>query len=218
MSNFKTLMLVAALGAGTPVGLASAAPITLSGGVLILNNSSSGNPFGPSGISILVGDNSVVPNGNMGTTGSAQTTNLSTGATFAKPLLFTGNTVQPNSFCCSGVAYDPNLLGPWTLTFANSAGGSTNTKSEMSGSDVGVKVPIFASNVTVSGSGATPTFTWTYNPPGTLPNYVNVAIFDPTRKNANGVPDLVGGGSLCWHHRLVYRAKCPRRWSAFTKS
>lgn len=185
------------LGSGSLICPASAAPITLGGGALILNNSSSGNPFGPSGISILVGDNLVVPNGYMGTTGSAQTTELPPGmGTFTIPLQFYGNTVQPNSFCCSGVPYNPNLLGPWTLTFTNSAGGSINTASEMTGSDVGVTVPRFASNVTVSGSGATPTFTWTYNPPGALPNYVNVAISDPTMSNAAGFPDLVGGGTF----------------------
>jgi len=174
MSNFKTLMLVAALGA-TPVGLASAAPITLSGGALTIIDSSSGDPFGPPGMGIVVGDNSVVPSG--GTTGSA--TNQSTG--FTIPLTFFGNTLQPNSFCCSGVPYNPDLLGPWTLTFTNSAGGSTNTASEVTGSDVGVTVPPFPLNVTASGSGATPTYTWTY-PTGSV-SYVNVAIYDPTMKN-----------------------------------
>lgn len=191
MRKFKTLLLASLLAAGAPLGLASAAPITsLGGGALILNDSSSGNPFGSSGMSILVGDNSVVPNGHMGTTGSA--TNLSTG--FTTPLLFTANTVQPNSFCCTGVPYNSALFGPWTLTFTNSAGGSTNTATETTGSDVGVTLPPFASNVTVSGSGATPTFAWTY--PTSSVNYVNVAIFDPTRTNANGAPDLVGGGTF----------------------
>jgi hypothetical protein len=197
MNNVKILLIASLFASGTLIGPAFAAPIThLDGGALILVDSSSGNPFGPSGMAILVGDNSVVPNGKMGTTGSATTTNLSTGKPFTTPLLFTAKTVQPNSFCCTGVPYNPDLFGPWTLTFTNSAGGSTNTASETTGSDVGVTVPRFASNVTASGSGATPTFTWAYNLPGTLPNYVNVAIFDPTRKNANGSPDLVGGGTF----------------------
>jgi hypothetical protein len=114
--------------------------------------------------------------------------------TFSTPLLFTANTVQPNSFCCTGVPYNPDLLGPWTLTFTNSAGGTTNTASKTTGSLVGVTAPPFASNVTVSGSGATPTFAWTY-PTGSV-NYVNVAIFDPSLKSANGAPDLVGGGTF----------------------
>ena len=155
MSKFKILLLASLIAAGAPLGLAPAGPITLSGGELILVNNGPGNPFGPSNVQqILVGDNSVVPNGYGGTTGSAQTTNLSSGATFTQPLLFTANTVQPNSFCCTGVAYNPNLLGPWTLTFANSAGGSANTASETTGSLIGVTAPPLAKNVTVSGSGA----------------------------------------------------------------
>ena len=100
---------------------------------------------------IAYGDDDVVPNGSGGTTATAQITDLSTGATVPEPLAFNGSTALPNHFGAT-IPYNPDLIGRWTLTFTNSAGGSDNTVSVKTGSLVGVTPPPFASNVTVSGS------------------------------------------------------------------
>ena len=126
------------------------------------------------GVFMYVGDITVIPNGNAGTTGSAQTTNLSTGATFVASLPFVGTPAVPNQFNLA-IPYNVDLFGPWTLNFTN----GPDTASAATGSIPGLSViPPFASNVTVSGSSANPTFSWTF-PAGSV-NGVNVNIFDQT--------------------------------------
>jgi hypothetical protein len=196
MSNFTTLLLATALASGSLISPASATPITLGAPFLILDDSASNDIGRGTGEFIEVGDNTVLPNGSGGTTGSAQTTNLSTGATFTVPLPFVGSTAIPNQFG-RGIAYNPNLLGPWTLNFSNGSSASpsgVNTASVTTGSLAGVTIPPFASNVTVSGSSSNPTFTWTY-PTGSV-NGVIVNIFDKSLTAAGGGVDAVYAASF----------------------
>jgi hypothetical protein len=205
--NVGTLLLATVLGSGSLISQASAAPITLGTPFLILSDRGP-NDIGISpGVFISVGDVTVIPNGSGGTTGSAQTTNLSTGATFTESLPFIGSTAAPDQFELS-IPENPNLFGPWTLNFTNGTDTASGTTGSISGPGV---VPPFASNVTVSGSSANPTFTWTY-PPGSVGG-VQVNIYDKSLMTAAGGARL---GLCCkfpWHDQLVYRAECPCRWS-----
>ena len=84
MNIAKILVVATVLGSGILISPASAAPITLGTPFLILNAIAANDIGRTPGVFISVGDNTVIPNGSGGTTGSAQTTNLSTGATFTR--------------------------------------------------------------------------------------------------------------------------------------
>ena len=195
MSNLNPLLLATALGSGALVSQASAAPFTSVGPPWLELTIANANDIGvPADERISYGDTQVVPNGNPGpsggTTGSAQTTNLVTGAIRTFPLPWTGSTSVPNSFGDT-ISYNShlNLIGRWTLTFTNAVGaaGAPNTVSVTTGSLVGVTVPPFAQNVTVSGSSANPTFTWTYKS-GSGVDGVQINIYDDTMANLAGMP------------------------------
>jgi PEP-CTERM motif len=191
MSNLKALSLLAvALGSGNLIGPAVAAPITVGPPWLELTLANENDIGFATDERISYGDTQVVPNGSGGTTGSAQTTNLATGVIRTFPLPWTGSTSVNNSFGDT-ISYNtnPNLIGPWTLTFTNAVGaaGAPNTVSATTGSLVGVTVPPFAQNVTVSGSSANPTFSWTYQN-GSGVGGVQVNIYDNTMANLAGMP------------------------------
>jgi hypothetical protein len=99
---------------------------------------------------IIVAADSVIPNGTMtatgGTTATAQTTDQSTGVSYGPYTFpFTPNSVSPNMFSLTK-GYESYFTYPWTLTFTNASTLPTP----------------FSSNVTESGTGLNPTFTWTY--------------------------------------------------------
>jgi len=172
------------------IGPAVAAPITVGPPWLELTLANENDIGFATDERISYGDTQVSPNGSGGTTGSAQTTNLVTGAIRTFPLPWTGSTSVNNSFGDT-ISYNahPNLIGPWTLTFTNAVGaaGAPNTVSVTTGSLVGVTVPHFAQNVTVSGSSANPTFSWTYQN-GSGVDGVQVNIYDDTMANLAGMP------------------------------
>ena len=136
---------------------------------------------------IAIGDSSVVPNGSAGTTATAHTTNLISGASVAIVVPFQGLFVAPNQFG-TNIAYNPSLLGPWTLNFRNGA----NTTSVVTGSLIGAPITPFATNVVISGSPPNPTFSWTF-PSGTIDS-VRVNIYDKTRFAKNGITDQIYAG------------------------
>jgi hypothetical protein len=98
------------------------------------------------------GANSVVPNGTNGTTGLATTTNLSTGLTVSRTINYAPSPIIPNFFS-RNIAIDPNLLGPWTLTFTNGVDSSSATVSLPAGASVAP----FVNSITLSGTSANPT-------------------------------------------------------------
>jgi hypothetical protein len=123
--------------------------------------------LGPNDIYLAQGDliilsALVTPNGLNGTKATAQTTNLSTGL-LTQPMVipFAPNTVDPNQFN-RGFTYDPNLTGPWTVTFTNYVNTVNTTIVTTPFSLVGVAPVPFANNVTISGSNLNPTFAWSY--------------------------------------------------------
>ena len=190
MKRTNILLLATTLGSMGPAGMASATPLTVGAPYLLLRDVAENDIGIATGERIEFGDTSVVPNGNNGTTASAQTTNLSTGAPITEALPFVGSTAVPNQFDRS-IAYNANLLGPRTLTFTNAVGsaGAPDTATVTTGSLVGVTPPPFASNVTISGSSANPAFAWTY-PTGSV-NGVIINIFDKSLMNAAGGADIV---------------------------
>src|SRR6266478_5554037 len=107
----------------TPV---AAVPITVSGAFDILDVRSVNSVGSATGTRIFFGANTVIPNGAAGTTASAQTVNLTTGQPVTQSLPFVGSTAIPNQFGRT-IPDDPNLRGPWTLTFVNGTNTQTAT-------------------------------------------------------------------------------------------
>lgn len=184
-----TLLVAAALGSASVVRSPSAEPVTASTPFLFLNNKGFNDIGMCTALLIAIGDGSVVPNGSAGTTGTAETTNLSTGTPVTIAVPFEGLTTAPNAFGMD-IGYNVNLLGPWTLTFTNSAGGSTNTASVTTSSLVGATVAPPPLNVTLSSTNPTnPTFSWAF--PSNSVNDVIINIYDNSRLSAGGGTDIV---------------------------
>jgi len=137
------------------------------------------------GPKIILGADSVTPNGDAGTQVTAQPTNLSIGP---QVIPFDPLTTAPNQFQ-QVFPDDANLTVPWTVNFTNGA----NTLTLTTPSLVGVTPAPFATNVTVSGSGLNPTFAWSY-PAGV--NGVDVLIYDKAALVSGGSPDLVFSQSV----------------------
>ncbi len=195
---FVALAALAALSAGTmtfgaataqaaaicvaPAGL----PADCGDGLSLRLNDNSTNDLGfTPGLEIILGADSVTPNGDAGTTVTAQPTNLSIGP---QVIPFLPLTTVPNQF--EQVFPDEaNLTVPWTVNFTNGATTLTLTTPSL----VGVTPAPFATNVTVSGSGLNPTFSWTY-PAGI--DGVDVLLYDKAALVDGGTPDLVWSESV----------------------
>ena len=189
MSKFKLVGLAALLGAGNVISQASASPITLVDGPYLFLSDKGENDINQGiGEFIAIGDDAVLP--SAGTTVSAQTTNLVTGASVTVPVPFVGSTVQPNQFG-TDIGYHADRLGAWTLTFSN---GADTTSATTPGTLIGVSPAPPASNVTISGSSTNPTFSWTF--PNNSVNNVSIGIFDDLMKNAGGGVDQVYGATF----------------------
>ena len=119
-----------------------------------------------------------MPNGSgagafAATTGFATTTNLTTGNTFAPTVPFDPGPASPNFFQGSfAISANPsgnhnpiNLTGPWTITFENAGTSPTNVSVPLPPL-TGSELP-FVNSVTLSGTSANPTFSWT--PPMGIP-------------------------------------------------
>jgi hypothetical protein len=159
--------------------LVSAEPITVLKPFHFRDNRSANNVFVGQGEKLSYGAQYVVPNGNQGTTGSA------TQGLVTTPLQFEDFSVAPNQFDWS-VPYNPNLTAQWTLTFNN--GPDTATIQTPS---VGTAPQLpFAASVAISGSGLTPTFSWTF-PESFIPDGIRIQIWDLERKASPNVFDLI---------------------------
>ena len=82
--------------------------------------------------------------------------------------------VIPNQFNLV-IPYDPDLTGPWTLTFTNDATTAPHNHRHDATRLEGVAPAPMPTNVMESGSGLNPTFTWSY-PPSV--NGVTVEIYE----------------------------------------
>jgi PEP-CTERM motif len=121
-----------------------------------------------SGQFLRFGTNSVVPNGGAGTTGAA--IKDSNGTTFT--INFAPGPAIPNFFQRL-VTDSPNLRGDWTLRFTNGADVAT---AAVSLAATAQQAP-FVNSITLSGSSAAPTFTWTPPPAATVNGY-RINIYD----------------------------------------
>ena len=152
---------------------ANAAPISVTDPFAFRENESANSVGFVPGDQLFFGAQSVVPNGNNGTTGVA------TQVPVTRPLTFYKFTIFPNLFA-SGLPYNSNLTGQWNLTFTN---GADQTSVLTPSVGTAPLVP-FVSSVAISGSGSTPTFTWTL-PSGLTPDGVRIQIWDLQQPVAN---------------------------------
>jgi hypothetical protein len=153
--------------------LASAEPITVYHPFHFREHESANSVGFLPGDRLFFGAQSVLPNGNNGTTGVA------TQGSVTRPLTFYEFTVAPNQFA-GAVDYAPALTGQWLLTFTNGPDTATAPTPTVGGAPL---LP-FVSSVAISGSGATPTFTWTL-PSGFTPDGIRVQIWDLQEPVAN---------------------------------
>jgi hypothetical protein len=133
---------------------------------------------------IRFGANSVVPNGDSGTTGLATFFNTSNNQTITRQINFTPNPFVPNFFTRS-IPYEDRFVVPWTISFSNNTGGTTDAFSELLSFPSGTfRLPVVHS-ISMSGSSVFPTFTWT--PPSFVnPDGYRVNIFDRAFPGSTG--------------------------------
>jgi len=156
-----------------------AEPITVAGAFHFRDNQSANNVFRVQGDRLTFGADPVVPDGYSGTTGAA------TQGTVTKSLYFYPYSTSPHHFA-SSVPYNSDLTGQWNLTFTN-GGDTTDVQTPSVGA--APQLP-FASNVAISGSGLTPTFSWTV-PGGFTLDGVRLQIWDLENRLSDGTADNV---------------------------
>ena len=182
----KTMRFIAFACAGVLFGSslisqANANPLTVTNPYLQLLNVSGNSVGATPGWRIRFGANDVVPNGAAGTTGLATTTytgQACLGCPVEVPIPFSSDPVSPNFFGRT-IPFDSGLLDPWTLTFTN--GGDTSQTTL--GFNGATAPPAFVTSITLSGSSANPTFTWT-PPPSTVVDGYRINIYDKSQNNA----------------------------------
>lgn len=103
-----------------------------------------------------------------------------------------GLAVNP-TFCAGLVTFDLNRIGSWNLTFQNGPDVATATTPNLAGMPTD-PVP-FPTNATISGTGTTPTLSWTV-PPTFQPDAVRVQVFDKGVTLANGTKDVIFSTNL----------------------
>ena len=100
------------------------------------------------------------------------TTNLVTGATVTRTINFDPGPAVPNFFD-RYVADDRALYGPWAMRFTS---GTDSTSTTVSMNTNAQQAP-FVNSITLSGTSANPTFSWT-PPPGATVNGYRLNVFD----------------------------------------
>ena len=196
-----------ALGIAGLSSLAHAAALTVPTSDVFLQyiNASPSSLFGLGGEDIRYGANNVVPNGDaatngvgVATTGIATTTNIATAALISHSIPFFPGPADPDNFqgsfaicttaCSPSAPNNPvNLTGPWTITFKNTATSPTSVSNTLTLQ--GSEIP-FVNTVTLSGTSANPTFSWT--PPAGVPvNGYRVDIFENNLANPPNSSGLI---------------------------
>ena len=159
--------------------LVGADPITVTKPFHFRDNRSANTALTGQGEMLTYGAHYVVPNGDNGTTGSATQGPVTT------PLEFDPFSAAPNQFGWA-VPYNPNLTGQWTLTFNN---GPDITTVQTPSVGTAPQLP-FAASVAISGSGFTPTFSWTF-PESYTPNGIRIMIWDLEHKVSLHAFDII---------------------------
>ena len=97
---------------------ALAAPVTITTPFMNLENRAVNSLGFAPGRFARIGANSVVPNGDAGTTGVGTTVDLVSGLTVTRTIDFNPGPIIPNFFS-RGLGDSPSLFGAWTLKFSN---------------------------------------------------------------------------------------------------
>ena len=172
-----------------------AAPVTITTPFINFENRGINSLGFTRGEFLRFGANSVVPNGLNGTTGVASLG----GTTFQTSLNFDPSPVVPN-FYSRYLAVTPQLLAsvavsnPWTLTFSNNVN-TVNSAQAVVRMLPGAQMALFINSITLSGTSANPTFSWT-PPPGAIVDGYRINIIDKSLINFdpnNGRPLSAGG-------------------------
>jgi hypothetical protein len=102
-----------------------------------------------------------------------------------------GLTSNPN-ICSKSVIFDLALTGQWNLEFWNGGDTAIAVTPPLTPFAVGGPAP-FPVNVTITGSGTTPTLSWTVPtvPVGFTTNNIRVNIYDKNKKNSLGASDII---------------------------
>ncbi len=151
---------------------AIALPVTVTTPYMNLENRAINSLGFSSGEFLRIGANSVVPNGDAGTTGLGTSTNTVTGAALSRSIPFSPGPSIPNFFQLLMADTGANR-GPWTLAFSNGADTTRTTVTLPAGA---TQAP-FVNTITLSGTSANPTFTWA-PPPGAVANGYRINIYD----------------------------------------
>jgi hypothetical protein len=164
----KAAALAVAALCGAVSGVASATPIAISTPFFNLEHRNVNSLGFASGSYVRLGANSVVPNGNGGTTGVA----IRDSDGLTRQLNFAPFPLGPNWFERYFVD-SATYRGDWTLQFSN--GGDVAT-AHVSLDAAAAQAP-FVNSVTLSGTAAAPTFSWT-PPPGVTVNAYRVNLYE----------------------------------------
>jgi len=121
---------------------------------------------------ITYGAFDVTPNGYYGTTGTA-TYAITQNYSVQTPLHFIPYSIAPNIFGYS-VDYNPIFSNSWNLTFKNGSDTASILTPALGSTTQALP---YATNVSVSGQGLNPTFSWSV-PGGTNVDYIRLNIFD----------------------------------------
>lgn len=151
---------------------ALAIPVTISAPFMNLENRSLNSLGFASGQFLRIGATSVVPNGDAGTTAFGTTSNLVTNQLVTRTINFNPGPQIPNFFS-RYLTDDHVLYGPWTLKFSN---GADSSQVVVSLPQATTQAP-FVNTITLSGTSANPTFSWT-PPSGATVNGYRVNIYD----------------------------------------
>ncbi len=164
----KAAALAIAALCGAVSGVATATPITISTPFFNLEHRNVNSLGFAAGSFVRLGANSVVPNGNGGTTGVA----IRDSDGLTRQLNFAPFPLGPNWFERYFVD-SATYRGDWTLQFSN--GGDVATAHVKL--DAAAQQAPFVNSVTISGTAAAPTFNWT-PPPGATVNAYRVNIYE----------------------------------------
>lgn len=179
LARASLAMALAAAVLGVPQALA--APVTINTPFINFENLAINSIGFRTGQFLRVGANGVSPNGLGGTTGVASLG----GTTFQTPINFEPNPVVPNFFA-RYLPVTPQLLAsgavtnPWTLKFTNGTDSAQAVVQMLSGAAIAP----FVNTITLSGTSANPTFSWT-PPLGAVVDGYRINIYDKSLINFN---------------------------------
>jgi hypothetical protein len=152
-----------------------AAPITVNYTFQFRLHHGPGNPINSPGDHVDFGADYVTPGRDQGTTGVAKQ-----GTT----IVLLNDYDSPNvNYFVNYIPYNAALTGPWALTFTNGLDTATAVTPDI----VDAPLAPLVGDLSVSGYGLTPTFTWTI-PSTFTPDGTAVFIYDmPTKQNIHAV-------------------------------